>query len=817
VNAGVRAVIVLVLALFAYAPWDVPPASGQPAAPATGQKGSAQPMITAIPVPEIAQRAEQVAVVLRSAEQGPAGPDAEDIEPQLPAADEWIRGHLSSTARALRSSPSANALANLTDSWQLMRGRLAAWNDTLTARATLLEQRVKQLETMRMTWSATRKEALDSLAPPSALERVDETTAAIVVARRSADERLARVLGLQDRVVKELARCDEALTRIVQASHALDGPLLVRDSMPIWTREARTQVSANLSQQLHDSVADIVELMGEFLASQRGRVPLQIALFVLVVVLARQAHAAARRRADKEPSEIAVAQVFELPISSGLLLALLATAWIYSHQPRVLMHIVGLLVLLPAVLLVRRLASAPVVPAVYALAAFFLIDRVRDVCSVAPVLEQWVFLLEMASGIVFLALVARSEHLATDPADKAPFGWRRVIAWILWAQLSVLVGAVFAGALGYMRLARLLGGAVLASNYVALLLYVGARIGDGLVAYVLRARPSRRLFMVQQHRALLQRRITQTLRWFCVGVWAYFTLGALGVMDPIWSAGEAALDARYGRGSISLSLGDVVALVLTVSVAFALSAFVRFVLQEDVYPRVGLPRGVPYAASALVHYAIVVAGFVVAVAALGVDLTRITILAGALGVGVGIGLQSVVANFVSGLILLLERRIHVGDSVQIGDLQGQVREIGSRASTIRTGDGAEVIIPNGSLTSERVTNWTLSDRMRRVNLDVRVSYASDPQRVLEILRNVGRAHPKAMTDPAPIALCTGYGDSALTFVLRVWAAHAEEAESIFSQLAVTVHGALTAAKIEIPLPQRDVHIRSVDHDSTVVR
>src|SRR5262249_56776959 len=140
-----------------------------------------------------------------------------------------------------------------------------------------------------------------------------------------------------------------------------------------------------------------------------------------------------------------------------------------------------------------------------------------------------------------------------------------------------------------------------------------------------------------------------------------------------------------------VSLADVVAFGLTVWAALLLSSLVRFILQEDVYPRVLLPRGVPYTVSTLVGYAILLTGFVLAVAALGVDLNRITILAGAFGVGIGIGLQSIVANFVSGLVLLLERRLHVGDSVQLGTLEGEIREIGSPASTIPTWGRAHVL------------------------------------------------------------------------------------------------------------------------------
>jgi potassium-dependent mechanosensitive channel len=124
--------------------------------------------------------------------------------------------------------------------------------------------------------------------------------------------------------------------------------------------------------------------------------------------------------------------------------------------------------------------------------------------------------------------------------------------------------------------------------------------------------------------------------------------------------------------------------------------------------------------------------------------------------------------------------------VQIGDVQGEVRQIGNRACTIRTGSGADVMVPNATLTSERLTNWTLSDRMRRVELPVDVDYATDSERVLQILHDVAAAQPRVLTEPAPLVVCTGLSDCALHFEVRVWTARFEEAESIRSQLAVAV-------------------------------
>jgi len=806
--ACVRSLVVVVLAGASFAPWGSapPPTYAQPAR--QGAPPVAAPA-TPIPVPEIAQRAEEVATLLRqTAERIATDPEAQDVEIRLQAASEWIRGRLVATAQTLNWSPSASALADLSDSWMLMRSELATLDGILTRRATQLERDLGQLEALRATWSVSHTEALGSQAPAPVLERINATLAAIMTAREGVADQRKRVLGLQDRTARELARCDDVLARIAQAREELTGPLFARDSLPIWNPQTFTLISGDVGPLLRRSLGDSIALTRQYLAGQRGRAPFQVALFVILLVLARLARGRARRRAEKEPSEQAAPQVFELPVASALVLALLATVWIYPHPPRALLSVLGLIILLPAVLIVRQLAAPAVVPAVYALAVFYLVDRVREVCGAVPVLEQWVFLLEMVCGIFFLALAIRSHLLVTDTNDETTSGWRHVLAWILWGQLVLLASAVLAGGVGYMRLARLLGTGVLASSYIALVLYAGTRIGEGLVVYGLRARPLRMLLMVQQHRELLQRRLKLALRWIAVGTWAYFTLDHLEVLAPIWAALETVLNARYVRGSVSISLGDGVAFALTIWAAFLLSSFVRFVLREDVYPRAGLPRGLPYALSSMVHYTVVLIGFLFAVAALGFDLTRITILAGALGVGVGIGLQGVVANFVAGLILLLERRIRVGDAIETGDLQGEVREIGFRASTIRTGVGAEVIVPNGRLTSERVTNWTLTDRKRRVDLQVGLAYASDPERVLAVLCEAGKAYPKSLGEPAASAVCTGFRDSALNFELRVWVGSFEDSDLVLSELAVAVHAALAAAKIEIA--SRDIRILNAE-------
>jgi small-conductance mechanosensitive channel len=244
---------------------------------------------------------------------------------------------------------------------------------------------------------------------------------------------------------------------------------------------------------------------------------------------------------------------------------------------------------------------------------------------------------------------------------------------------------------------------------------------------------------------------------------------------------------------MSVSLGGVLAFVLTLYVSILISRFIRFVLNEDVLPHLSLPRGVAATISMLVNYFIIALGFFIAVSAAGFELSQFALIAGALGVGIGFGLQNIVNNFVSGLVLIFERPVQIGDTVQLGELRGQVRRIGIRASVVRTFEGAEVIVPNGNLISSEVINWTLSDRTRRAEVFVGVKYGTDPKSVLELLVRAARSHEEVLEFPEPRALFRGFGESSLDFSVRFWTAGAEDWLRISSDVTVAINDALNEA------------------------
>ena len=279
-----------------------------------------------------------------------------------------------------------------------------------------------------------------------------------------------------------------------------------------------------------------------------------------------------------------------------------------------------------------------------------------------------------------------------------------------------------------------------------------------------------------------------------------------GVRETVASV----LDFPIGLGRIQFTIGNVLVVLLILGIGFAFAKGFSSVVRSLLVAKFPFQRGIPYAISKVTYYILTVLVLLAAVTAAGVDLNKFTVITGAVGVGVGFGLQDIVKNFASGLILLFERPIRVDDVIELTGMVGTVRRIGARSSTLVTAQGAEVIVPNSNLTSTQVINWTLSSQRRRIEIAVGVAYGTDPELVLRMLVAEAAAHQNVMTNPAPEAFFISFGDSALNFELRFWSESQDAWFKLKSDVTVAIARALAEAGIEIPFPQRDLHLRSID-------
>ena len=302
---------------------------------------------------------------------------------------------------------------------------------------------------------------------------------------------------------------------------------------------------------------------------------------------------------------------------------------------------------------------------------------------------------------------------------------------------------------------------------------------------------------------MAQRRARQLVRWLGAAVWLYIVLGASSFARWRSKPWSSVLDAGISVGALSLTLGGVLAFAAHDHGGPARCAtHQRRARGRRSIRALDLARGMPYALSTLVRYAVYMRCVPGRARRRRRELSQLSILLGGLGVGVGLGLQDFVKNFAAGLTLLFERRVHVGDAVQLPgqrDLRTRV-EIGMRATVVRNWDGAEVVVPNSDLVSGAVTNWTLSDQLRRIELPVGVAYGTEPERVIELLLEVARGHGRCSRQPPPQALFQGFGESSLDFVLRVWFDMEYDSLLLRSELALATHREAGRGGNHDPLP-----------------
>jgi potassium-dependent mechanosensitive channel len=259
-----------------------------------------------------------------------------------------------------------------------------------------------------------------------------------------------------------------------------------------------------------------------------------------------------------------------------------------------------------------------------------------------------------------------------------------------------------------------------------------------------------------------------------------------------------------------LTWGAAIVAVAVLVISFIAATNLPGLLEVAVLQKLPIDSGARYAASTTVRYLIYTIGIVWGFNIAGIDWSKIQWLVAALGVGIGFGLQDIVANFISGLILLFERPLRVGDIITVGDVTGTVTRIQIRATTVRNWDQQEYVIPNKDLTTGRFINWTLSDTTNRVEIKVGVAYGSDPDLVQRILLDSVKGCPDILDNPPPHALFDGFGDSSLNFVLRCCLPSLDKRLPAMHYLHSEIHSRLAKAGIEIPFPQRDLHIRSDD-------
>ena len=506
---------------------------------------------------------------------------------------------------------------------------------------------------------------------------------------------------------------------------------------------------------------------------------------------------------------------FARPIATALMYAMIMTIWLFPEMPFIIISIYHVVFFIPILVVAFKTMPDKLKWSPFFLYGLFLLVKANSFYK-----TFYADSLQMQGVSIFISILLIGYSIWLYRNKKYIHSYYVTGGfWIKFmSSLSPLffistVIAFVAGIMGYVGLAAVFSYGTLIAALIAPILHTAISSTIGFLYLFFKTEVAQTSRIVKENETDVYSFFKKILLIISVIFWVRFTLENLLLLQIIEKWGAGLWETGYEFGETMISVGGVVEFFLIIIVFWVLSHFIKMLLRDEILSRFALSRGVPMAISTIVQYIIVVIGIAMAMSAVGFKLENLGFLAGALGVGIGFGLQNIVGNFISGLILIFERPIAVGDVIIAENIEGTVTKIGIRASTILRYNNAEVIVPNQDLISKQVTNLTLSNQVRRKDIVIHTNMDADPQLVMTLLETAVAEVEDVLKYPEPQAAYKGVVEQSNQFILyfRI----TENIIKAQSDVALAIVAKLKEAGIEMYVPKK-VEVKEAPKTSSKV-
>ncbi len=687
-------------------------------------------------------------------------------------------------------------LADLTAKWNRYEIDIRSEREKMNSLSNKYQEGYTKLTLLKRRWDVTQEKELQN-APKIINEQIDTLKLDIEVAMEWIEDSLSITIEKYKAISREYGGITNVLERINDLSENEKSDIFSRDARPIVEEMGRSHGYPNIFAQIGQSYSMVASDIRDFLSlrstSAKWHVFLILAIVGLFVFFKRNFKAS-----EKEVDEDTKTAIYLInnPIPVGLLFAIFISFWYYTAPPQSVIQLLFLAILFPILYLARSIVSDRFRMLFYVIAGSYALFMVSELMPAFPFTQRILILMIsiLLAPFWIYSLIKNRRDFGTTGFDR----WviRFMVIYSLFA-----VAALLANWIGSLSLARVLTRTVVVNGAVGLILILLYRVFQSLMEYFIRSSSGQKLNLVQKNGPVITQKILFYTKLFFIYLFFSSFLSSLFIRDYVVDYWQSLRDTGAQFGEIYLSIGMVIDFILIIIVFSILANIFRALIEIEILPRTKVKKGIPMAAGLLTRYTLLLLGFFMALAAAGISLDRVGLLIGALGVGIGFGLQKVVANFVSGLILVFERPIRAGDTVMAAGSEGVITNIGIRASKIRDWDGAEVIIPNGDLITQKVTNWTYSDANRRIEIIIRTESDADPNKVIEICKETAKAHKDVLRFPEPLALFLGFREYYLEFRVLFWVE--DNLLGARSEVGLGIWDGLKEAGIRIPVQKQE--------------
>ncbi|MEI7501169.1 MAG: mechanosensitive ion channel domain-containing protein [Bacteroidota bacterium] len=665
------------------------------------------------------------------------------------------------------------------------------------------EDLMNMLQWEEEVWKKTRlllhKDSLNS----PVTRNMATTIVFIDSAQSLIDKKSEMMIEILEKTITLSIKIDLALQRTLDRIKRTELNLFTKGQVPLFGIDFRKDYLYAFTHALQTFKKVKLKELGDYLLVHQPLIIILLLLFsallVLFYMLKRRVHLNLEGYGKFYKEMLLV--LISKPLSAAALLTLLAAAFIFPDRPYIFRELIVFITIYPLFNLFNRIMDRKYQVYLYWFGFIILMYLLIILVVSDIVLARLIYLIVAVfeAGLLGMMLVKLRKHM--------DMGLLRSLVYIFVIfNLALAITGLASNLSGRVVLTFMVINAVFINTLSAMMLYVAIIMLNGIVVLGIDSPQIRKLNIFNLYGEQIKEWSILILNMLTVFYWLVGFLQAFYIDNYASDLVISFFTYKFVIGTASFSLDIVLLFFAVIFGSFFLARFLQLILENDVLNRMPLSKGLPHTIAMSVKYSLIVSGFFLAFNATGIPMDKFTLILGAFGVGVGFGLQKIFSNIVSGLILLFERPIQIGDTVQVGTLIGRVKSIDLRSSNIHTFDGSEIIVPNEQLISNEVINWTLSDMKRRVKVPLSVSIESDPFLVQHLVMEILNNHPKILKDPKPLVYFTLVGQSSLDFELLFWISEKGEGRSTKSDVLFGVFKKLKENNVKVPIPRQDINI-----------
>ena len=684
--------------------------------------------------------------------------------------------------------------------------QLKEWESILKASIEIYDENYERLENYSTLWSQTYINAVDENAPDAILEHIASVITDIEELKNSLKTEYDQTLTNSQTVSTNILTLKEMDSTLQKSEVSSKIEIFYQDKAPLV--KLYSQNTFSFFAYLKSIKSTIVEKYNEVIVYFQTYTDLflnfLIATLLSVTFIVYFNYLYRKRKLFVSEESFHKKMFFFIgrPFSTFFILLILIITAIFPNRPLALIDMMLVSLLIPVIRILQTVVKKEYYKYIYIIFTLFTLFLIEK-NSIGYELESRIFLL-LINATLFVSILYILIHRVLYSINENMV--TKMGSYLLILSLILLFVAGVTNLYGSVLLSTRIIHGVLTSLYASMVFYALYIILTGYVVIILRRRISTASNMLEKYSKNIENTTKFLIKIWMFAWWFLIVVKVVGIYPFLVTLKNDSLALSWQVSNSTISVQSIFDFIFIVFATWVLARLIRTILEVEVFARFDFPRGMPTAIITVVNYTIVISGTIIAFTSLGVSAQQFALVFGALGVGIGFGLRNIIANFVSGIIMVFERPVQIGDVIEVDKTMGEVQSIGSRASTLKTFDGSEVIIPNADFIAKEITNWTLSDKHRRKVIDFKVAFDTDIELILKIMKEVALAHPDVLKDPEPLATFQGFGEYYLEFKLYFWLS--ENLIVAPSDVSIGIYKTLKDAGVKMPVPKTYLQNRS---------